>query len=143
MINFPTIMEFFYYCSLTAPVELVKDFFKTSGNLTKITPLSFLFKIDPQEDLKEGMVIKVKFLGFTLMESLIRDVNPFGFTDLALKKPFFIKHWKHRHILVPKGPSTVIEDHLTVESPLPDALLRPILRFIFHHRCKSLKRILT
>lgn len=140
-LNFLRKMEFFSYCSLTAPMELVRNFFNNSANLLKITPLSF--KVEPEEELKEGMVIRLKFLGFTIMESLIRDVGAFGFTDIALKKPFFIKHWEHRHIFIPKGNSTVIEDHLTVESLLPNVLLRLFLRLMFIYRCRRLKKLLT
>ncbi len=142
-LNFLSNMEFFSYCSLTAPIELVRGFFNNSANLLKITPSSFLFKVEPEEELKEGMVIKLKCLGFTIMESLIRDVGAFGFTDIALKKPFFIKHWEHRHIFIPRGNSTVIEDHLTVESLLPNVLLRLFLRLMFIYRCRRLKRLLT
>ncbi len=142
-LNFLKKMELFSYCSLTAPMELVRGFFNNSANLLKITPLSFLFKVEPEEELKEGMVIRLKFLGFTIMESLIRDVGAFGFTDIALKKPFFIRHWEHRHIFIPRGSSTVIEDHLTVESLLPNVLLRLFLRFMFIYRCRRLKRLLT
>ncbi len=142
-LNFLSNMEFFSYCSLTAPMELVRGFFNNSANLLKITPLPFLFKVEPEEELKEGMVIRLKFLGFTIMESLIRNVGAFGFTDIALKKPFFIRHWEHRHIFIPKGNSTVIEDHLTVESLLPNVLLRLFLRLMFIYRCRRLKELLT
>ncbi len=142
-LNFLRKMESFSYCSLTAPMELVRGFFNNSANLLKITPLSFLFKVEPEEELKEGMVIRLKFLGFTIMESLIRDVGAFGFTDIALKKPFFIRHWEHRHKFIPKGNSTVIEDHLTVESLLPNVLLIPFLRLMFIYRCRRLKKLLT
>lgn len=138
-LNFLKKMELFSYCNLTAPMELVRGFFNNSANLLKITPLSFLFKVEPEEELKEGMVIRLKFLGFTIMESLIRDVGAFGFTDIALKKPFFIRHWEHRHKFIPKGNSTVIEDHLTVESLLPNVLLRLFLRLMFIYRCRRLK----
>ncbi len=99
--------------------------------------------LQPKEDLRENLRIRLSLFGFTLMESLIKDVDAFGFTDMALRKPLFIRHWEHRHNLLPRGASTVIEDHLTVESLLPNVLLRLFLRLMFIYRCRRLKELLT
>ncbi len=98
--------------------------------------------LNPKEELRDGLKIELKFMGIGLMESLIRDVGPYGFTDFALKKPALIKYWEHRHLLIPKGDSTVIEDHLTVEAYLPEPLIGAFLRLMFIHRCRTIRKLL-
>lgn len=135
-------MYFSYECSVKSEFGKVRSFFNSPANLLKITPLSFLMGVEPMRELEDGLRIRLKFVGFTLMESLIRDVGPYGFTDVALKKPPFIRYWEHRHRFVPKGASTVIEDHLTVEAQLPESLIRSLIGFMFKYRCWRIKRFL-
>lgn len=136
-------MNLSYYCQVEVPLEKLRAFFNSPVNLLKITPLGSLMKVKPEEELRENLRIRLSFMGFTLMESLIRDVGPHGFTDLALRKPFLIRHWEHRHLLVPKGFSTVVEDHLTVESLLPEPLMKFFLGLMFKHRCRAIKRLMA
>ncbi|MFN3471754.1 MAG: hypothetical protein ACK4ZR_04030 [Aquificaceae bacterium] len=136
-------VEFFYQCQVDAPLEKVRAFFNSPLNLLKITPLSFLMDLHPKEEIREGLVIDLKLLGFAFMSSLIRDVSPFGFTDVALKKPPFLKYWEHRHVFVPKGNLTVIEDHLMVDAFLPNSLTRVLLKGMFLYRCKRLKKLMV
>jgi ligand-binding SRPBCC domain-containing protein len=135
-------MHLYHECLVKASFERVRQFFENPKNLLSITPLSFMLSIESEEPLKEGLRIRLKLLGITLMESLIRELHPHGFTDIALKKPFFIKGWKHVHRYVPKGSSTVIEDELFVESHIPAVLLKPLLRLMFIYRCGRLRKIL-
>ncbi|MFN3947244.1 MAG: hypothetical protein ACK4LA_04065 [Aquificaceae bacterium] len=136
-------LEFIYYCQVGAPLEKVRAFFNSPLNLLKITPLSFFIDLYPKEEIREGLVIELKLLGFDFMSSLIRDVNPFGFTDIALKRPLFIKHWEHKHVFVPKGNLTVIEDYLVVDALLPNFLTRSFLKAMFSYRCKRVKKLMT
>ncbi|MFN7064973.1 MAG: hypothetical protein ACK4OF_02320 [Aquificaceae bacterium] len=105
--------------------------------------MSFLMKVEPEREVEEGLRINLKLLGFTLMTSLIKDITPFGFTDLALRKPFPVKYWEHKHLLVPKGRLTIIEDYLKIDSSIPKPLIRLLLRLIFSYRCKRIKKLLT
>lgn len=135
-------MRFIHVCQIEVPMERARAFFNSPLNLLRITPLGSLMDLEPKDELKENLRIRLSFLGFTLMESLIRDVSPYGFTDIAIKKPPFIRYWEHRHILIPKGNSTVIEDHLTVEGYLPEPLMRLTFRLMFIYRCRAIKRLL-
>ncbi|MDW8293785.1 MAG: hypothetical protein RMK21_00310 [Aquificaceae bacterium] len=135
-------MIFFQECLVKAEVYKVRAFFNNTANLLKITPFSFLMKVEPLEELSEGLRVKLKFLGFTFMESLIRDLDIQGFTDIALRKPPFIKHWEHKHRFIPKGASTVIEDLLTVDTCLPASLMRSSIELMFKYRCRAVRKLI-
>jgi ligand-binding SRPBCC domain-containing protein len=47
------------------------------------------------------------------------DEHGFYFIDEAYGKdlPFFLSHWKHRHIIAKDGEETVITDHINFKSP--------------------------
>ena len=137
-------MQLVYFCHVSTSQDTVRAFFKDPQNLLKITPLGFLMSLSPREELRDGFRIKLKFLNFVLlMESLIREVDAYGFVDVAVKKPPLIKYWEHRHIIVPRGNSTLIEDRLTVEASIPNALMKLMLNFIFSYRCKRIKELLA
>ncbi|RMH79474.1 MAG: hypothetical protein D6674_07620 [Acidobacteria bacterium] len=135
-------MEFVHVCTVRAELSRIRSFFKNPQNLLKITPFGTFMTIQPSEDLYNGMKLNLKLFGITLMESLIKDLGPDGFTDVAIGKPPLINYWEHRHLIMPRGSSTVIEDHLYVKSPVPDALLRPLFRIIFSYRCRKIRDLM-
>lgn len=137
-----TTMLLNYQCKVRAKVDKVRSFFKDPQNLLRITPLSYLMRVEPCGELRENLRVRLTFAGFLLMESLIKDVRPEGFTDRALRRPPFIKHWEHEHLFLPAGALTVIEDRLVVETCLPSFLMRAVLGLMFNYRCRAMKRLL-
>jgi ligand-binding SRPBCC domain-containing protein len=60
------------------------------------------------------------------------------FTDEGTRLPFFLKSWKHNHIVENHGSRSIIVDDIHFESPslILDPLLYPILYFQFYWRKK-------
>ncbi|MGF1637516.1 MAG: hypothetical protein ACFCUU_10630 [Cyclobacteriaceae bacterium] len=64
------------------------------------------------------------------------------FIDEGLELPFFLKSWKHRHLLRKNNGGTLISDHITFTSGniIGDVLLFPLLWMQFAYRIPIYKK---
>jgi len=93
--------------------------------------------------------LKLNFIFFSQeWESRITDdatdQEKFYFIDEGTKLPFFLKFWKHRHIIQKQGEHSVIIDDITFKTPfkLFDYLLYPALYGQFLYRKPIYKKLL-
>ena len=86
--------------------------------------------------------IQMKLLGF-IKQDWISVISEEGetdekawFIDEGVKLPFFLKRWKHQHIVENHGTNSVIVDDIRFQSPLffLDPLLWPVLYLQFRYR---------
>lgn len=58
------------------------------------------------------------------------------FIDEGVKLPFFLKHWKHKHLIEQAGKDSCIIDDIEYKSPfwLLDYLLYPVMYLQFAYR---------
>ncbi|MBX2842041.1 MAG: hypothetical protein KTR26_09725 [Flammeovirgaceae bacterium] len=58
------------------------------------------------------------------------------FIDEGTQLPFFIKYWKHKHLMQKSGDGTNIIDHIKFKTPfiLMDFIFYPLLYFQFLYR---------
>ncbi|WP_226389862.1 SRPBCC family protein [Penaeicola halotolerans] len=73
------------------------------------------------------------------------DEQIFMFVDEGVKLPFFLKYWKHRHIVEARGDASVIIDDISFKAPflLLTWLLYPVLYLQFLYRKPIYKRVFT
>lgn len=72
------------------------------------------------------------------------DDQKFEFIDEGVALPFFLKSWRHHHLVIKNGDNTSqIVDDITFKSPfiLFDLLLYPALYFQFLYRKPVYKRL--
>lgn len=64
------------------------------------------------------------------------------FIDEGRKLPFPLKEWRHKHILLRAGNSTIIEDNMSfsIGNKITDLLFYPVLYFSFLPRVWQYKR---
>lgn len=84
-------------------------------------------------------------------EALIEDFRwNEGFCDVALRSPF--RSWRHCHsVRTAQNPApglsgqtgTIVRDDVSVETPIPAALLHPGFRYIFGYRQKRTAELLA
>ena len=71
-----------------------------------------------------------------ITKNLSKPDECFGFEDKGKKLPFFIKTWKHQHLIVKEIAGSRIEDRISYTGPwyLPSILSFPVLFLQFYVR---------
>ncbi|MDX2306190.1 MAG: hypothetical protein NW226_25500 [Microscillaceae bacterium] len=64
------------------------------------------------------------------------DSEQIYFIDQGIQLPFFLKSWRHKHLLVKKGDQTLIVDDIRYQTPflLTDYLMFPLMYLQFLYR---------
>jgi hypothetical protein len=100
------------------------------------------------DDLEPGLIGRswIFFLGFLPLDyddlNIVR-VEP-GRSFLERSSMLSMRLWEHERTLEPLGENRCrVTDRLAWEPrlPMPGALLRPLIRFVFNHRHKRLRRV--
>lgn len=71
------------------------------------------------------------------------DNHEIYFVDEGIQLPFFLKYWRHKHILTKNGDTTRITDDVTFKTPffIFDFLMYPVLYMQFLYRKPIYKKI--
>ena len=99
---------------------------------------------------KKGNVVMIQLnLIFfkQIWESLITENQAMEekiyFIDEGIRLPFFLKKWKHQHIIKQENQQTAIIDNISYQSPfwLFDYFLFPLLYLLFYYRKPIYKKV--
>lgn len=108
--------------TVSAPIEVVWEFFSNPNNLAVMTPpaLGFRFAEPPPEEMFPGLVTKFSmspFFGVRFRwENEIKDIiKGEQFVDIQRKGPF--GHWKHTHYFREIGSGVELGDRLEYALP--------------------------
>ncbi len=125
-----------------ASVEKVKSGF-TQDLFRQLNPPFPPVTVSRFDGCRRGdrVVLELNFLFFrqtweSLITSHVSTATEFSFVDEGIILPFFLKYWKHHHVAIREGDTTVIIDDITFRTPtrLTDYLLYPILYLQFLYR---------
>lgn len=96
----------------------------------------------------DRVILDLNFLLFRQeWESLITDdvdtADKFSFIDEGIRLPFFLKYWRHHHLVVHSGTGACIIDDIRYQTPnvLLDYLLWPLFWLQFICRKPIYRRI--
>jgi ligand-binding SRPBCC domain-containing protein len=130
---------------LTAPIDVVFEFFSDATNLETITPAFLNFRIltPGPIDMNEGTFIHYRLSLYGIpIEWLTRieEWNPGrSFVDRQLRGPYSL--WVHRHTFEPHPLGTLVSDRVDYALPLDPIsrpahplFVRPQIEQIFAHR---------
>ncbi|MEO1255516.1 MAG: hypothetical protein AAFY41_11650, partial [Bacteroidota bacterium] len=73
------------------------------------------------------------------------DEKQWFFIDKGVQLPFFLKRWKHRHVVLKLNSGSLIEDDITYKTGflIADVLMYPVLYLQFLYRRPIYKKIFT
>ncbi|MEM7550481.1 MAG: hypothetical protein AAF363_12440 [Bacteroidota bacterium] len=132
-----------------SPVQQVVDGFNEELFMSLNPPF-------PPVDLKrfdgckkgDFVELKLNFLLFKQIwkSEITEDVEKegyFHFVDVGIKLPFFLKKWKHKHVIKKSNGGAIIEDNITFNTPfiLTDFVMYPALYLQFLYRKPIYKKI--
>lgn len=65
-----------------------------------------------------------------------KDEGKSYFIDEGIKLPFFLSHWRHKHLIIKKDGGTIITDDISFRTPffVLDLLIFPIMYLQFLYR---------
>lgn len=111
----------------------------------KLTPPFIPFKILKFDGCKVGDEVHIE-LDFIFFKQLwiskitenFKDAEEIFFIDEGIKLPFFLKKWKHKHIIQKSAKGSKIIDAINFQTPffIPDIAFYPIMYFMFFYRKK-------
>ncbi|WP_051556640.1 SRPBCC family protein [Alkalihalobacterium bogoriense] len=132
---------FTYKTIIHAQKSEVWHFFSTADNLAKITSFPKVrITSDPETKKGNRIVMELQFLFFTFhWTANITAVTEDYFIDEAIKVPFPLIAWKHKHCLHEENGVTVMTDTVEYESSIPSFLLKPFIYGMFQNRKKAIQ----
>lgn len=65
-----------------------------------------------------------------------QNEDKFEFTDFGIELPFFLKYWKHNHVILNQETGSIIVDKIEFKTPfiLFDYLMYPLMTIQFLYR---------
>ncbi|UOE95974.1 hypothetical protein [Alkalihalobacillus sp. LMS39] len=132
---------FSYKTIIHAQKDEVWRFFSTAENLAKITSFPKVrITSDPETKKGNHIVMELQFFLFTFhWTAIITAVTDDYFIDEAIKVPFPLIAWKHKHHLHAENGVTVMTDTVEYESIIPSSLLKPFFYGMFQSRKKAIQ----
>ncbi len=109
---------------------------KLSPPLPKVTIKKFDGSLKDDEVHLELDLIIFKQEWKSLITEDFQSDGEMYFIDEGTQLPFFIKYWKHKHLMQKSGKGTQIVDHINFKTPsvLLDFIFYPLLYFQFLYR---------